>query len=516
MLLLLLFTTTSVSGCQLGCECSSSVAICRGQSLRSVPILLDPRTKRLDLSNNKITRLTGDELSLYPNLEFLSLSNNSLTHIAAEAFASLPHLKHLDLSNNDLLSSPKNVFSKLKNLETLILRNNELQLSPDCFQGLSSLRELDLTSNRLTYLPPSVFKTLKSLHTLNLGNNKLLALPASLLSTVPQLRHLDASHNLLSDLEAGQFSALRDLETLNIADNLISDIYDGAFFGMDNLTVLNMTNNQLVRLPGNTWPLPSLRSLDLSGNPFVALETASFDTLPSLQFLNLSNCRNLKTVHMAAFVSLSSLRTLDLSNCALNHIAPTAFQPFPPLTMLSLAGNRLQTLPSTMQLSTVASIDLENNPWDCSCELRALHLPSTALCASPESLVGIPLNELDTCSILHGMVLPLILSVIVLFLIVILISILLMKKPTPHRSSIYHHQALINALTRKEYGFDQVPSPYCTSDESQDSAYESPTSAFLPKQKAPLRPPPSHLPPMIMPDGNYRILTNYPVPMTQL
>ncbi|KHJ98897.1 leucine Rich repeat-containing domain protein, partial [Oesophagostomum dentatum] len=102
-------------------------------------------------------------------------------------------------------------------------------------------------------------------------------------------------------LEAGQFSSLRELETLNIADNLISDIDDGAFFGMDNLTLLNMTNNQLVRLPGNTWPLPMLRSLDLSGNPFVALETASFDTLPLLQFLNLSYCRNLKAIHVGLF-----------------------------------------------------------------------------------------------------------------------------------------------------------------------------------------------------------------------
>ncbi|KAK6048562.1 leucine Rich repeat-containing domain protein [Cooperia oncophora] len=184
----------------------------------------------------------------------------------------------------------------------------------------------------------------------------------------------------LFQLEAGQFSALRELETLNLADNLISDINDGALFGMDNLTLLNMTNNQLVRLPGNTWPpLAKLRALDLSGNPFVALETASFDTLPSLQFLNLSNCRNLKAIHMAAFVSMSSLQTLDLSNCALTHIAPTAFQPLPPLKMLSLAGNRLETLPSSLRISTVPSLNLDNNPWDCSCELRALRLPSTAL-----------------------------------------------------------------------------------------------------------------------------------------
>ncbi|KAK6020992.1 leucine Rich repeat-containing domain protein, partial [Ostertagia ostertagi] len=217
-------------------------------------------------------------------------------------------------------------------------------------------------------------------------------------------------------LEAGQFSALRDLETLNLADNLISDINDGALFGMDNLTLLNMTNNQLVRLPGNTWPLGKLRSLDLSGNPFVALETASEIRVP---------------FQMAAFVSMSSLQTLDLSNCALTHIAPTAFQPLPPLNMLSLAGNRLQTLPSSLRISIVPFLDLDNNPWDCSCELRALRLPSTALCASPESLAGVPLNELDSCSIFHGMLLPFMLSILVLFLIVILISIPSHEKADP-------------------------------------------------------------------------------------
>ncbi|KAJ1359143.1 hypothetical protein KIN20_017796 [Parelaphostrongylus tenuis] len=182
------------------------------------------------------------------------------------------------------------------------------------------------------------------------------------------------------------FRALRELETLTLADNLISDIDDGALFGMDSLVLLNMTNNQLVRLPGNTWPLAKLRSLDLSGNPFVALETASFDTLPSLQFLNLSNCKNLKSIHMAAFVSMSSLRILDLSNCALTHIASTAFQPFPPLTTLSLAGNHLETLPSSMKISEVSGVNLNDNPWDCSCELRALRLGSTATCVTPNSL----------------------------------------------------------------------------------------------------------------------------------
>ncbi|KJH43567.1 hypothetical protein DICVIV_10416 [Dictyocaulus viviparus] len=71
LLELLLFFTANTYGCQKGCDCSSRVTVCHAQSLKNVPILLDPRTRRLDLSHNRITRLTGDELSLYPLLPHL-------------------------------------------------------------------------------------------------------------------------------------------------------------------------------------------------------------------------------------------------------------------------------------------------------------------------------------------------------------------------------------------------------------------------------------------------------------
>uniref|UniRef100_A0A0K0CWT5 LRRNT domain-containing protein n=1 Tax=Angiostrongylus cantonensis TaxID=6313 RepID=A0A0K0CWT5_ANGCA len=66
LLLLLFLVVGNATGCQKGCDCSSSVTVCHAQSLKSVPILLDPRTRRLDLAHNRITRLTNDELSLYP------------------------------------------------------------------------------------------------------------------------------------------------------------------------------------------------------------------------------------------------------------------------------------------------------------------------------------------------------------------------------------------------------------------------------------------------------------------
>uniref|UniRef100_A0A1I7XQP0 LRRCT domain-containing protein n=1 Tax=Heterorhabditis bacteriophora TaxID=37862 RepID=A0A1I7XQP0_HETBA len=455
-------------------------------------------------------------------------------------------LCHLDLSSNKLLSLSNNVFSKLKTLKTLILTGNEVQLSPDCFNGLSSLETLSLSENRLAYLPPSVFRHLKGLKNLDLSFNKLLSMPASILSTIPSLRSLDLRQNLLSNLkerlfysnwlllkkercgkysgtkenglwgmlDSGMFVAQKELEILDLSDNLLSDIDDNALFGMDNLSVLNLTSNQLNRLPGNTWPLPRLRVLDLSNNLFVALETASFDSLPSLQYLNLTNSRNLKSIHMAAFVQLSSLHWLDLSNSALSYIAPTAFSPHPPLIYLNLSYNLLSGLPPTLlPFSRIPRLYLANNRWDCTCELRALDLAFDGICISPESLVGVPFKELRPCSIFHGMLVPLIMSLVLLFLVVVVL-ILTLKRPTPRKSSIYQHQSLINVLSHKEYTFDRSMSSSCAhSDESKDSAYESPTSAFIPKHVAPPKPP-SFTP--TLPRDNYRVLTTYPVPITQL
>lgn len=54
--------------CPLGCECTSNdrhSVICDGASLFDIPSLLDPRTKRLSLSNCNIRKLDADILELY-------------------------------------------------------------------------------------------------------------------------------------------------------------------------------------------------------------------------------------------------------------------------------------------------------------------------------------------------------------------------------------------------------------------------------------------------------------------
>lgn len=64
-----------------------------------------------------------------------------------------------------------------------------------------------------------------------------------------------------------------------------------------------MISLQISRLPGNAWPLPRLRLLDLSDNLLVVLDTASFDSLPHLQYLNVSQSRNLRGIHVGSMTN---------------------------------------------------------------------------------------------------------------------------------------------------------------------------------------------------------------------
>ncbi|CAD6184285.1 unnamed protein product [Caenorhabditis auriculariae] len=480
------------AACQHGCQCSNFVAVCRGASLRSMPILLDPRTTVLDLSDNRITRISGDELGLYPNLERLILRNNSLTHLREDVFAAATSLRVLDLSSNSLLSLPNSLFQKLRNLEELVIASNDVQLGSESFAGLSSLMRLSLADNRLSFLPPAVFRPLKSLKDLDVSANKLLDMPASLLTAVPGLTRLDLRRNLLSKLETGMFAAQKELKWLDLSENLVGDIEEGAFYGLEQLQTLNLTSNQLVRLPGNSWPLPHLRVLDISSNLFVSLETASFDSLPNLKYLNISSSRNLKSVQMAAFVSLASLEWLSLRSSALTRLHASSFTPHPPLVFFDLSNNQLKTLPIGMlPYEKIATQKLGDNPWTCDCAFRSLRLrpADSVVCLSPENLDGVALEDLGECVLFGGLLIPIVLTLAVLLLAVVVLLLACKRPATSKSRAFYNDASLINVLSHKEYTFDRSSTPYTQSEDSSDSAYESPTSVLVPRRPPPSAPP---------------------------
>uniref|UniRef100_A0A8C6VLG8 SLIT and NTRK like family member 5 n=1 Tax=Naja naja TaxID=35670 RepID=A0A8C6VLG8_NAJNA len=195
--------------------------------------------------------------------------------------------------------------------------------------------------------------------------------------------HLLLSGNLLNRLYPNQFVNYSGASILHLGGNDIQDIETGAFHGLRGLRRLHLNNNKLEILRDDTFVgLESLEYLQVDYNYISAIEPNSFSKLHLLQVLILND--NL----------LSSL--------------PNNLFRFVPLTHLDLRGNRLKLLPYLgllQHMDKVVELQLEENPWNCSCELISLKdwldsisysaLVGDVVCETPFRLHGRDLDEVS-------------------------------------------------------------------------------------------------------------------------
>ncbi|XP_041103870.1 leucine-rich repeat-containing protein 19-like [Polyodon spathula] len=116
-----------------------------------------------------------------------------------------------------------------------------------------------------------------------------------------------------------------------------------------NLSELYLNHNNISDLPGHMFHnLSKLKVLDIANNIISRIEPKAFKGLGSLQDLYL--CHNqINTLHPEVFANLSSLKNL------------------------TLCGNKLRTLKEgTLNLFRLKSINLQDNPWNCTCKLLSL------------------------------------------------------------------------------------------------------------------------------------------------
>ncbi|XP_020517787.1 probable LRR receptor-like serine/threonine-protein kinase At2g24230 isoform X1 [Amborella trichopoda] len=129
------------------------------------------------------------------------------------------------------------------------------------------------------------------------------------------------------------------------------------------LKTLDLSNNSLQgSIPGSFWLMPSVTHLDLSANDFGgmvgSLSKSQIPHLP-LQLLNLSANRFTNSFNLSSF---KDLRVLDLSNNKISESdVLSQISGLSNLIKLSLAGNNLQSLPSSVRaLSGIQYMDLSN------------------------------------------------------------------------------------------------------------------------------------------------------------
>ncbi|WOK95059.1 hypothetical protein Cni_G03766 [Canna indica] len=170
----------------------------------------------LDLSNNKITGLSGDLAGL-GNLTNLNLSSNKISGTLPMNIGNFELMESLDLSHNQFSGEISAQLSSLSKLRVLNLSRNSLGMSiPDAILDCTSLVSVDLSNNKLSGSLPSGFgAAFKSLSTLDLSGNQLNGSMPDF-SGLNSITYLDLSGNNFH----GNISQVLDLSKNHIAGNI--------------------------------------------------------------------------------------------------------------------------------------------------------------------------------------------------------------------------------------------------------------------------------------------------------
>lgn len=196
-----------------------------------------------------------------------------------------------------------------------------------------------------------------------------------------QFYHLLLHGNSLSRLFPNEFANFYNAVSLHLENNGLHDIVPGAFLGLQLVKRLHINNNKI-------------RSFRKS----------TFLGLDDLEYLQ-ADFNLLRDIDPAVFKDLNKLEVLILNDNLITAIPINVFQHVP-ITHLDLRGNRIKTLPYEgvlEQIPGIAEVLLEDNPWDCNCDLVSLkewleNIPQNALigrviCEAPTRLQGNDLNE---------------------------------------------------------------------------------------------------------------------------
>ncbi|CAD7089525.1 unnamed protein product [Hermetia illucens] len=363
------------SFCPSKCTCVGDAnlrASCISASLDEVPIQLNPESKYINLTLNKIRNIDF-ALTFYTQLEVLDLSQNVIETLGSKNFELQNELRTLNLSRNSITSLSKDAFKGLKNLLLLDLSYNRLEtIHPSAMLDLSSLIELDLSSNFIVSMEGGVFRNMISLEILLYGNNQLLDVPATNLEYLRSLKSLDLSDNLIEFVRNESFGGLKELMILSLSGNVISELDVGAFDGLIGLKHLEVADNNLTIVPTQQLSkLSNLTYLSLSGNKFKQLPAVGLLNLFHLRELHLERLNRLVRIDSRAFVDNTHLKSIFLDNNPLfTELPPRLFHGNPNLMEISMQYNNLITLDAAQfPIDRIQLLQLGGNPLHCNCSL---------------------------------------------------------------------------------------------------------------------------------------------------
>ncbi|XP_017121428.1 toll-like receptor 13 isoform X2 [Drosophila elegans] len=337
--------------------------------------------------------------SMRDSLKFLSLRGNNFSDLIPDAeaqfiawasFPKLPRLVELDISNCSIEYVSKDTFRNVTGLRRLFMSDNKIMtIYHDTFYYIQGLQYLDLSfTNFLTYNYQLQLPTLEMALSLIYG----LKIQQYVFKLLPELVYLDLSHSKMTRNSAVAFAHLGAklrylslcytsipmvsstifkntvLEGLDLSGNpyLSYNVIDDAFDGIaDTLKYLYFEQSNLKDLE---WAksLKNLQVLGLAGNNINALTPHMFQSLESLEILDLSS-NHVGNWYRSAFFNNSALRVLNLRSNTINMLSNEMLKDFERLDYLSLGENDFIC---DCGLRTVVELAAANNKdADCSYNL---------------------------------------------------------------------------------------------------------------------------------------------------
>lgn len=174
--------------------------------------------------------------------------------------------------------------------------------------------------------------------------------------------------NLVNEFEA--------LKTLSIADSAVGNYT----FELENLNldVLDLQFNRLQSVPEIIQNKSTIRTLDLSNNALIVLESDPFRTLRTLELLNLS-ANSLTAIGSDSLTGLINLKCLDLSANNLTQLDDKVLLPVTNLQYLNLSSNKLEVL-NEVSFSSLTKLQQLDVSWNRLARVApgSLELPSLA------------------------------------------------------------------------------------------------------------------------------------------
>ncbi|CAL1270134.1 unnamed protein product [Larinioides sclopetarius] len=356
----------------------------------AVPIasleLVKGSLRHLDLSLNQIENISLDSFASLNKLQALNLSSNYISFLHEQSFHGLNYLVELDLSHNPLHKLlNESPLSSLVALRSLHLNNASL-ISVSTLP-LPHLNVLNMRDNFLYNVSQHAFEKSRNVRQLDMAGNLLQDVPIHLWQRTRRLVSLDISRNPIEVLGVNSFSGLEKLQQLDISGLLLKRLNPRTLHGLRFLTTIKTDSYASVRsfrLQDLLSQAPALRKVTINVEESILSHQVQRAFGTKLRELVITGS-NLQKILPDAFSGLSTHElTIRICNTMVNRFPDGLLRYLPDVRYLTLdlRNNQLTTMgpgvlaavtrdgPDAYQTQHITGgVLLEDNPWNCSCEL---------------------------------------------------------------------------------------------------------------------------------------------------